>query len=143
MKNPGGAGGWAFVVEDKGSGRVLHEASGRAAESTNNRMELTAVIEALRWVTEDWAHEAIEVWSDSKYVVEGMNSWRHAWKRFGWRKKAGAPSQVKNVTFWRKLDQLDAALGGCRFVWVKGHAGAALNERADLLAGAAATEVLA
>lgn len=139
LKNPGGAGGWAFVAEDKGSGRVLHAASGSEASSTNNRMELTAVIEALAWLNGDWAHEAIEIVSDSKYVVEGMNSWRHNWKPHGWRKKAKSPHKVANSKLWERLDQLDCdRRHKPRIIWVKGHNGTELNERADCMANEAA-----
>jgi ribonuclease HI len=138
LKNPGGAGGWAFVVEDKGSGRVLHEASGGHPKTTNNRMELIAAIKGLRWAIEHWPEEKIEVWSDSKYVVEGMNAWRHSWKGFGWRKKALSPDKVANAKLWVQLDEADLLLDGCRFVWVKGHNGTPLNEQADRLADAAA-----
>lgn len=139
LKNPGGAGGWAFIAEDKGSGRVLHLESGGEKTSTNNRMELTAVIEALRWLADEWAHEAIEILCDSKYVVEGMNSWRHVWKPRGWRRKTKSPHKVANSKLWQQLDELDVGRAHSpRFVWVKGHSGVELNERADCIAGEAA-----
>lgn len=79
------------MAEEKGE--VIWEASGRSEEeTTNNRMELTAMIEALRWAAElREPPRHIKLISDSTYVVEGINSWRHNWKRNGWRKKAKSP----------------------------------------------------
>jgi ribonuclease HI len=144
LVNPGGAGGWAFVVRDKGSGRILHQQTGGEEKTTNNRMELRAVVEALRWVRESWSHERLEVMSDSKYVVEGMNSWRHTWKTYGWRKKPKSPKKVANVQLWKQLDQLDVERDNqTRFIWVKGHIGLGLNDLADELACEAAKAVAA
>lgn len=133
LKNPGGGGGWAFVVED--GGEVIHTGFGSVAKSTNNQMEMRAVIEALRW---SMGMEGLfRVVSDSKYVVEGMNVWRHNWKRNGWRKTGLSPKLVRNADLWRELDVL-AADRPIEFRWVKGHAGANFNEAADQLAGEAA-----
>lgn len=94
------------------------------------------MIEALRWATElREPPRDIKLTSDSKYVVEGINAWRHNWKRNGWRKKAKSPHRVKNVDLWRELDAL--ALPAMRFSWVRGHNGAQFNHLADELAGAA------
>lgn len=123
------------MAEEKGE--VVWEASGSSEEeTTNNRMELVAMIEALRWVggiREPPCH--IKLISDSTYVVEGINSWRHNWKRHGWRKKAKSPRCVKNADLWRELDAL--VLPAMRFSWVRGHHGAHFNILADELAATA------
>lgn len=131
LRNPGGPGGWAFVVERHGN--VIHEASGGARETTNNRMELAAAIEAMAWALEHLGPVAIEVISDSKYVVDGATSWVHKWKRNGWRMKKGRPIAPKNVVLWKQVEGLSSK-GKISFSWVKGHAGRTFNERADELA---------
>jgi ribonuclease HI len=99
-------------------------------------MELTAMIEALRWTGElRESPRHIKLISDSRYVVDGINDWRHNWKRNGWRKKAKSPHRVKNVDLWRELDAL--VLPAMRFSWVKGHHGAHFNILADALAATA------
>jgi len=137
LVNPDGPGGWAAIVEDKGSGRVLSTVSGGEHSTTNNRMELTAAIEGIEHAAANHSEFAPEVWSDSKYVVEGANSWRWKWKQNGWRKKPGAKEQVANVDLWMALDEIAGNV--IRFVWVKGHDGNRLNEQADELALRAAT----
>jgi ribonuclease HI len=128
LVNPGGPGGWAFVAEREGV--VVHTTSGGEPDTTNNRMELDAVIEAVRWGL--GVDELIEVVSDSQYVVKGINEWRWPWKRRDWHK-------VKNVERWRELDGL--ITGKFSFRWVRGHDGAEFNEIADRLAGEAARAV--
>lgn len=134
LVNPGGPGGWAFVAEQ--GGRVLSEQSARAAKTTNNRMELAAVLEALRYAATLTADRVV-VCSDSKYVVEGMNTWRFKWRVIGWKKKPTSRRQVRNVELWKELDRLAEALS-VDFQWVKGHNGARFNVRADELACQAA-----
>ena len=127
--NPG-PGGWAYVLKHPASGKT-REASGGEAMTTNNRMELTAVIEGLAALN---AASAVDLFSDSKYVLDGLKSWIAGWKRRGWKTAAKQP--VKNEDLWRKLDEL-ASGHEVRFHWVKGHSGHAENERADTLAVAA------
>lgn len=138
LENPGGRGGWAFVVEQKG--KVIHRASGGDAATTNNRMELMALIEALRWLGNGRA----DVWSDSKYVVDGAMRWMYGWKKRGWRRggRRGRPQPVKNVDLWQEVDRL---LSGSlvSLQWVKGHDGKRFNEEADQLASRAAYNVAA
>lgn len=128
LVNPGGPGGWAFVAERDGI--AIHSASGGEPDTTNNRMELDAVIEAVRWAAS--IDELVEVVSDSQYVVNGITRWVAAWKRRSWHK-------VKNVERWRELDGL--LTGKFSFRWVRGHDGETFNEEADRLAGIAARAV--
>lgn len=126
--NPG-PGGWAFVVSDGSC--ELTSRSGGNAETTNNRMELTAVIEALRYMLSlPGPIERIQVNTDSQYVKNGITIWIHNWKRNGWRTAAKDP--VKNKELWMTLDELTRRLPVC-WNWVKGHAGIELNERCDAL----------
>ena len=122
--NPG-VGGWGAMLVDGGRRRELF---GGEAQTTNNRMELTAVIRALEALPE---RTRARVHTDSTYVQQGISSWIHSWKRKGWRTADGKP--VKNQDLWRKLDET-AQQHDIEWVWVKGHAGHPGNERADELA---------
>ncbi|SFU64792.1 ribonuclease HI [Methylobacterium sp. 174MFSha1.1] len=121
--NPG-PGGWGVVIEAP-EGTV--ELCGGDPQSTNNRMELTAAIRALEYFPEG---AAIEMRCDSQYVIKSVTEWIRGWKLKGWRTTTGP---VKNVELMQRLDEL-AARRDVRWVWVKGHAGHAGNERADRLA---------
>jgi ribonuclease HI len=122
--NPG-PGGWGVILR---SGDTEKELFGGAAQTTNNRMEMTAVIEALRVLKRP---VAAHVHTDSQYVQKGISEWIHGWKRRGWKTADRQP--VKNEDLWRELDQL-AAQHRIEWVWVRGHAGHPENERADALA---------
>jgi ribonuclease HI len=122
--NPG-RGGWGAVLRSGGHERELW---GGAVETTNNRMELTAVIEALRVLKRP---VRVRVHTDSTYVQKGISEWIHSWKKNGWRTKAKEP--VKNADLWEVLDAL-VQQHHVTWHWVKGHAGHAENERADALA---------
>lgn len=128
--NPG-PGGWAYVVVI--DGHEAHSASGAAPATTNNRMELAAVLAALEWIAENAAGRPVALYSDSQYCVQGCNEWRHGWKRKAWRRGA-AP--VLNADLWQAID---AALVDRpqALTWCKGHAGVRGNVRADKLAGEA------
>jgi ribonuclease HI len=104
------------------------ELFGGEAHTTNNRMELTAVIRALESLTRPCV---AEVHTDSQYVKNGIETWIHGWKRNGWKTADKKP--VKNAELWRELDAL-AARHDIRWHWVKGHNGHPENERADALA---------
>lgn len=104
------------------------EGSGGETSTTNNRMELVAVIEALRSLPPG---RDVEVRTDSQYVKNGITAWIHSWKKNGWRTASKSP--VKNRELWEELDRLSASLKP-RFVWVEGHAGETWNERCDELA---------
>ncbi|MEO1582944.1 MAG: ribonuclease HI [Planctomycetota bacterium] len=127
--NPG-PGGWGLVLRHPSSGKEV-ERSGAEADTTNNRMELTAVIEGLRLLTR---RSRVELYSDSKYVLDGLESWIAGWKRRGWKTATKKP--VKNEALWRELDEL-ASRHEVSFHWIRGHAGHPENERADGLAVAA------
>ena len=122
--NPG-RGGWGALLRCDGAERELF---GGEASTTNNRMELTAVIEALAALKRP---SEVVVHTDSQYVQKGITEWIHGWKARGWRTAAKEP--VKNVDLWKRLDEV-AAVHDIDWVWVKGHAGHEGNERADALA---------
>lgn len=125
--NPG-PGGWGVLLIARDSTAELkrRELNGGAANTTNNRMELMAAIEALGALDRP---SRITVVTDSIYVKDGITKWIHAWKRKGWTKKGG----IKNVELWQQLDAA-AARHDVTWEWVKGHAGHPENERADELA---------
>jgi ribonuclease HI len=122
--NPG-PGGWGALLR---IGAKERELSGYAPATTNNRMELTAVIEALRALKRP---VAARVHTDSQYVQKGISEWIHGWKRRGWKTADRQP--VKNADLWQALD---AATVGHKieWLWVRGHAGHVENERVDALA---------
>lgn len=127
--NPG-PGGWACVIALP-EGRVF-ELAGRADATTNNRMEMTAVISGLRAVRENAGPVLVN--TDSAYIVDGITKWIVGWKRRGWTTAANEP--VKNEDLWRELDALTSARGkgGVEWRWVRGHDGHDANERCDELA---------
>lgn len=122
--NPG-PGGWGAWLR---SGAHEREIWGGAPATTNNRMELTAVIEALGALKSP-CHVSLHL--DSDYVRQGITTWIHGWKRKGWRTASGQP--VKNVDLWQRLDTL-AQAHRIEWHWVRGHSGDPGNERADALA---------
>lgn len=131
--NPG-PGGWACILRHPASGSEK-EFSGAAPDTTNNRMELQAVIEGLRQLTR---RSRVEVITDSKYVAQGCESWMPGWKKNGWKRKVGKQLKpVLNVEFWQQLDAL-LMKHQVSFTVVKGHSGHPENERCDELAVAAA-----
>ncbi len=129
--NPG-AGGWGAILRYN---QIEKELSGGDADTTNNRMELTAVISALSALKEPCN---ITLYTDSRYVMDGIEKWIQNWKQNGW-KTANKKSAVKNVELWQKLDELQEQ-HQIRWVWVKGHDGHPENERCDALARKAAAE---
>jgi ribonuclease HI len=126
--NPG-PGAWAFVVRSP-EGSV--ERSGYDPDTTNNRMELTAVREALTELRQhpSWQGMDIAISTDSQYVQKGITEWIHSWERNGWKTSAKKP--VKNLELWQALSSLARDLP-IRWLWVLGHAGNPLNERCDAL----------
>lgn len=127
--NPG-PGGWAYILRHPASGKSI-EASGGERTTTNNRMELSAVIRGLEKLN---APSVVELYSDSQYVLKGLEEWLASWKKRGWKTAGKTP--VKNEDLWRRLDELKQ-VHELRFHWVRGHAGHPENERADELAVAA------
>ena len=129
--NPGGIGGWGAILVNEGKGHAL-ECWGAARDTTNNRMELTAAIEALAALKKPGQHVALH--SDSQYVIKGMREWIEGWKARGWKTASRQP--VLNQDLWERLDRL-AATHAVTWYWVKGHAGHRGNERVDALANEA------
>ncbi|MCL2744566.1 MAG: ribonuclease HI [Planctomycetaceae bacterium] len=135
--NPG-PGGWAFILRHPASGKEI-EYSGGETDTTNNRMELQAVIEGLKKLTRP---ANVELVSDSKYVLQGLGEWMPKWKRNGWkRKEGGRLKPVKNIELWQELDAL-AVKHRITFTYIAGHSGHTENERCDQLAVAASKQFL-
>ena len=144
--NPG-PGGWAYVIAGDGEqktgdeGKVLTEKWGADKSTTNNRMELQAVIAALETIPSiDTKPEKLTIYTDSQYVQKGITLWIRDWKSRGWKTADKKP--VKNQDLWQRLDTLASELGAANadtggfsinWVWVKGHAGNKYNERCDEL----------
>ena len=127
--NPG-PGGWGVVLQARSGLKVTkqRELNGGAAETTNNRMELTAAIQALEALTRK---SQIRIVTDSVYVKDGVTKWMLGWKKNGWLTSAKKP--VKNEDLWKKLDAAQAS-HEVSWEWIKGHAGHPENELADELA---------
>ena len=128
--NPG-PGGWGVYLQYGDHDKSLY---GFDAQTTNNRMELEAVIQGLQALTRSCA---VEVYTDSKYVMQGITEWLDGWKKNGWKTAAKKP--VKNQDLWQQLDQ-QVAQHQVSWHWVKGHAGIPGNEMADQLANRAIDE---
>ena len=122
--NPG-PGGWGLILNYKGIEKELY---GAEKHTTNNRMELMAVIKALEALKQPCA---IELFSDSSYVLKGITDWMPNWKKRGWKTASKAP--VKNEDLWRRLD-IAIAKHTIEWKWVKGHSGDIGNDKADALA---------
>jgi ribonuclease HI len=129
--NPG-PGGWGAVVR---YGDHEKEISGSEAETTNNRMELSAAIHALNMLIEPCS---VQLFTDSKYVCEGITKWVAGWQRNGWKNASKQP--VRNADLWHELIAASAR-HDIEWCWVKGHAGNVGNEQADRLASKAAEEM--
>ena len=130
--NPG-PGGWAFILRHPASSKEKED-SGAEPETTNNRMELTAVVRGLQALNRP---SAVTLFTDSVYVGKGISEWMPKWKANGWRRKEGSQwKEVKNVDLWQQLDELIAE-HSVKFIQVAGHSGHPENERCDELAVAA------
>ena len=125
--NPG-PGGWGIYIDNDG---LITEMSGSELETTNNRMELKAVIEALKNFNSE---VNINIFTDSKYVMDGANKWIINWQKNGWKNSKKEP--VKNKDLWVELDNL-MKINKINWTWVKGHDGNYGNERADYLSTSA------
>lgn len=130
--NPG-PGGWGALLRSGANEKRLY---GATAQTTNNRMELTGAIEALRALNKPCQ---VTLWTDSQYVKKGMTEWLAGWKAKGWKNAAKEP--VKNVDLWQALEA-EAGRHKVDWRWVKGHAGHEGNEIADQLANRAIDEML-
>ena len=125
LGNPG-PGGWAFIIKDK-NGKIL-EFAGSENHTTNNKMELTAVIKAFLYIKKS---TILNIYTDSKYVKEGITNWINKWKLNGW--KTANKKDVKNSDLWKELDE-KIKLHDIKWFWIKGHNENILNERVDVLA---------
>lgn len=124
------SGGWAYIIVDEGKATHSVGGSEKKVTTTNNRMEMMAVIEALRWCYRYGFHDNVIIYSDSKYVIDGYIEYMAKWKENGWTKKKG---ELKNVDLWKILDK-SCGFVDIELVWVKGHNGNEFNEMADVLA---------
>ncbi len=129
--NPG-PGGWGALLR---MGRHEKELSGAELETTNNRMEMTAAIKALGALIEPCE---VTLYTDSKYLIDGMTKWIHGWKKKGWINASKKP--VRNADLWHDLIEV-AAPHKIKWEWIKGHSGHPENERVDTLASDAAEEI--
>lgn len=125
--NPGKA-GWGVVIL---VGEKMHEIGGRSDHATNNQMELSAPIEALRYLGKHKIQGEIEILSDSKYVILGITEWIHGWIKNGWRNAAKKP--VLNKELWEDLAVLNSEFKP-KWTYVKGHSGDKYNDRVDEIA---------
>ncbi|MGU3577078.1 ribonuclease H [Brucellaceae bacterium C25G] len=124
--NPGD-GGWGIAVYR--DGKEIHSECGGMLESTNNIMELTGMLNAVRWAASQ--AEPVCIYCDSQYVVNGCNDWRHGWKKAGWKR---GKKELANAELWQQIDDSLNGENHITIVWVKGHVGVEGNERADELA---------
>ena len=129
--NPG-PGGWGVLLR---RGNTEKELSGAEGNTTNNRMEMTAAIEGLSALKRTCA---VDLYTDSKYLIDGITKWLPGWQKRGWKTASKKP--VKNEDLWRRLADLNAR-HRVTWHWVKGHSGHAENERADQLASDAADSI--
>lgn len=141
--NPG-PGAWATIIQDT-KGEVILKSSGVDVPTTNNKMELEGVIRGIKGLIEKWIEEGVSdsespvfVYSDSKYVTEGIEKWVPGWKSRGWKKADN--KEPENILLWKELDQLKSRFNHIKFLWVKGHAGHPQNEMCDRMANLALDE---
>jgi ribonuclease HI len=141
--NPG-PGSWATLIQDA-LGEVILKSSGVDVPTTNNKMELEGVIRGLKGLIEKWIEEGVSdrespvfVYSDSKYVTEGIEKWVVGWKARGWKKADN--KDPENILLWKELDELKSRFNRIYFLWIKGHAGHPQNEMCDRMANLALDE---
>ncbi len=128
--NPG-PGGWAYVIlagDDSGGSDAVQQDSGFDRQTTNNRMELTAVIQALEWIDQHEPAAKLRLVTDSQYVKNGITVWIHSWLRNGWQTSAKKP--VKNRDLWQRLHAV-AGKVSVEWAWTRGHSGDTWNEVCD------------
>lgn len=133
LGNPG-PGGWAYILRHPATKKERENAGGEK-HTTNNRMELMAVIRGLEALTRP---SKVTLVSDSQYVLNGLKTWMPGWKKKNWTKKGGP---IKNLELWKELDELSAE-HELEFKWIRGHTGHAENERCDELAKEQAEQFL-
>lgn len=134
--NPG-PGAWGMVGQNS-LGEVIFKGSGVETKTTNNRMEMVGAIEAMKYLLAegiDTESSEVFLYSDSKYVVDGLKSWMKGWKNRGWKK--ADKKTPENVDLWQELDRISSSFNNIQYHWVKGHAGHPQNELCDQLANEA------
>lgn len=131
LGNPG-PGGWGVAIFN--SEGLENSISGGAVDTTNNRMELIAFIEACKWIEKTGCNEDITFWIDSTYVIKGATEWLRSWWRRDFR-------GVKNADLWREIAEMRNIWRDCKLCWVKGHNGHEYNEAADALARAESEKI--
>lgn len=141
--NPG-PGAWGALGQSC-DGTLLFESSSVDTMTTNNKMELEGAIVALEWLLENaqeikfnCKQSKVFLYSDSKYVVDGTNSWMPGWKKRGWKK--ADKKEPENLDLWQRMDEVISSISHVKMVWVKGHAGHPQNEHCDKLANLALDE---
>jgi ribonuclease HI len=129
-------GGWALVAYRDGV--EVASRCGGAEDAANNRMEVTALLQAMFWLNANAAGERAVIWSDSVVAVKGCNDWRPIWRNNGWKKITANPKLrsrvIQDADLWQAIDRALAVNAGVTVMWCKGHAGIGGNERADGLA---------
>lgn len=138
LGNPG-RGGWGFIAVSDDGEEIFRDGAFGGTRTTNNIMELTAMLKALQWIS-DGAHDAsgVTVYTDSNYVRQGMTSWMKKWKKNGFKSASGG--DVKNRALWEAIDGVHGELGDrVRIEWVRAHCGNRWNEAVDVYARAFAT----
>lgn len=141
--NPG-PGAWGVLIQNE-LGEILFKSSGVDVPTTNNKMELSGVIQGLKGLIDKWIEDGISdcetpvfVYSDSKYVTEGVTSWISGWKNRSWKKADG--KEPENLILWKELDHLNSRFQSISYHWVKGHAGHPQNEMCDQMCNTALDE---
>lgn len=130
LGNPG-KGGWGYVVVE--NEKIISELGGYDKDTTNNKMEIKAVIEALRYINKNYKEQNISIVADSNYVLLGITSWIHNWQKNGWKTANKKP--VLNQELWQELwDLKEKSTSKINWQKIKGHAGHIFNERADEIA---------
>lgn len=133
LGNPGPGGVGIVILKNN---EVISELSFGEVDTTNNKMELTAIIAAISYIREELNYDGIiEMFTDSMYVVKGMNEWRHNWKKKKWKNSKGKP--IENLEYWIVLDEIG---NDCTYTHEYGHSGNTYNELANTLAQAAAKD---
>jgi len=134
--NPG-PGGWACLCQNH-QGEILFELCGAEALTTNNKMEMMGAIQGFNRLKDIFISDRLPIdvpvflFSDSRYVIDGLSSWLDGWKRRGWKKADN--KEPENIELWKLLDEFRSFFNNIKFIWVKGHAGHPQNEYCDKLA---------
>ena len=126
--NPG-PGGWCAIVFEDGKEKDLEVLKGGEKLTTNNKMELRAFIDGVKFAKDNFDKPSLEIFSDSKYVIDGIQSWLPNWKKRGWKTSDKKP--VKNLSEWQEIDEVIQELD-YKLIWVKGHNENKYNEMADI-----------